>query len=613
MREAKKIKAAIIGLGPVGLILASKLNEAGWEVALVGRSKEKTDPIRKKGVILKDLHDSTTSFKKIYNSIDELAENETDLDYLIISMKSYQSEIIKEDLSVFNSDKISVISAQNGVDVEEILSTVFGNNKMLRLVVNYAGNMKASNIVSVTFFNPPNYIASIDSNRNNEANTFAEALNHVELDTKAISTTELATRSWEKTILNSALSALCGVTRLTMSEAMADENTVELVRLMIDEGIKVAEAEGIKISENFGQTGLEYLKKGGNHFPSLAGDLINSRQTEIDYFNAKIIKYGKKHNILTPIHLSFTYMVNAMTNKMLQSKDPSNGQAKIIASGLQIPQEEINNNKIYFTGVDLGSAFSKFSVIDEDGKIVFMYLLESLTNSSITVKKVMDAIHAVFNIKNICSTGYGRRYFSEADIVKTEINCAAKGVSHFYPGAKNIIDIGGEDIKSIKCDANNAVETFYMNDKCAAGTGSFIMEIAEKAQIDISKMSELAEYSDYEKELNSFCTVFAKTEIMKWLLDGQSLEDTVKGIYISITNRVSKMKFDEELPLYLIGGVIANHPYLQKMLSKKLNKDILIVEPAQYIVSLGAAVIAQQAYNKSQKSSIINATSIEKP
>lgn len=210
----------------------------------------------------------------------------------------------------------------------------------------------------------------------------------------------------------------------------------------------------------------------------------------------------------------------------------------------------------------------------------------------------MNTIASSFNIKYSCATGYGRKHFSETDIIKTEINCAAIGVSHFQAGEKNIIDMGGEDIKIIKCDDENRISSFYMNDKCAAGTGSFISEIAERANINISEMSTLASLSNNDKELNSFCTVFAKTEIMNWIFDGLSKQDIARGIYISVANKVAKLRLEKGIPTYMIGGVIAHHPYLKILLNEKFDEDIQIIENPQHVVSYGAAITALRQHNK---------------
>jgi activator of 2-hydroxyglutaryl-CoA dehydratase len=145
-----------------------------------------------------------------------------------------------------------------------------------------------------------------------------------------------------------------------------------------------------------------------------------------------------------------------------------------------------------------------------------------------------------------------------------------------------------------------------MNDKCAAGTGSFLAEIAERANINISEMSSLASLSKYDKELNSFCTVFAKTEIMNWIFDGMSVEDISRGIYNSIANKVAKMRLDPGIPTFMIGGVIAHHPYLKDLLNEKFKKDIQIVDSPQHVVSFGAAIIALNSYYKNVQQELEN-------
>jgi (R)-2-hydroxyacyl-CoA dehydratese activating ATPase len=605
MEKTNKIKVGIIGLGPVGMILANSFHKAGCDVALCVRNAVKLDKIKSEGIFLENVIQSHSKIDKVYGSIIDLAE--LDLDYLIFALKTYQIQDALEEASQLITEKLLVVSAQNGIDVEEMLVPTFTDSRVLRMVVNYAGNMVTPNTVKVTFFTPPNYIGSINDSKTEEARTFANLLNLVGTTTKAVDSFELLKRSWEKTILNSSLSALCGVGRLTMDEAMSDPDTIELIEQIITEAVNVAEKEKIRFPDDFIRQCMRYLNNGGDHFPSLALDLINNKQTEIEYFNGKIVEYGRKHYVRTSLNLSFTNMVKAMTNKNIVSRIPGiagDVTRRILDKGLVNKSDSTTNFKKIncFLGVDLGSAYTKFSVIDDKGKQIFKYSLPTLNSDNQAQKNVMQTIASSFNIKYSCATGYGRKHFAHTDIVKTEINCAATGVSHFYSGEKNIIDIGGEDIKIIKCDSKNHISSFYMNDKCAAGTGSFISEIAERANINISEMSTLASLSNNDKELNSFCTVFAKTEIMNWIFDGLSIQDISRGIYISIINRVAKMRLDPGIPTLMIGGVIAHHPYLKTLLSNKFDKAIETVEAPQHVVSLGASLIAQQYYNKTKES-----------
>jgi predicted CoA-substrate-specific enzyme activase len=266
----------------------------------------------------------------------------------------------------------------------------------------------------------------------------------------------------------------------------------------------------------------------------------------------------------------------------------------------EITIQDKNKHQKCFLGVDLGSAYTKFTVINEQQNIVYQTSIKTLNREKIAVKHVPAALKKEYPIEFSCATGYGRKHFPDADLTKTELNCAALGVGKLYPGEKNILDIGGEDIKVIKCTSDNTIENFYLNDKCAAGTGSFITEIAEKAGIRIEDMT------DYQKELNSFCTVFAKTEIMSWLFEGLPVEDIAKGIYHSIINRVVKLRMDKQLPVYIIGGVIAHHPYLCELLNKKNGVNAVVVERPQHIVSFGAALYALQNYSKQKQEHLVD-------
>ncbi len=598
MAERKINKIGIIGMGPVGAILASHFKEAGSEVAVCDLDKIKMNLIRTEGVILEGVMNKKNYFSHVFTSVEEF--NSFNPDLIVISVKTTHLPSLMKEIAKLSNTSSGIVCAMNGIDVENMVSKAVGENRTFRMVLNFAGNLNAPNNTKVTFFNPPNYIASVDDTRKAEAEEIAGMLNSVSLDSKAISSFELLKCVWEKTILNSSLSALCAVGRMTIKEAMSNPDTVELVEQVIEEAVEVAATEKILFDDDFIRKCLRYLHKAGNHFPSLAVDLLNNRPTEIDFMNGKIVEYGRKHYVRTSLNLTFTNMVKAMSDKAYTSTVKA---AKAAIQQNSLSKEVISGNgkaksKEYFLGVDLGSAYTKFSVIDEKEHIAFQTALKTLNRDRISVRHVIEALKKEYEISATCATGYGRKHFPNADVVKTELNCAALAASKYYSGIKNIIDIGGEDIKVIKCNQENSIENFYLNDKCAAGTGSFITEVAERAEINIPDMSDLASKSSFGKELNSFCTVFAKTEIMGWLFEGLPVEDIAKGIYLSILNRVVKLRIDPLAPVYLIGGVIAHHPYLKNLLQEKHKKEVLIIDRPQYTVSFGAALFAKEAFEK---------------
>jgi len=603
IHKNKKTRVAVIGLGPVGLILATHFHEAGCEVAVCDLDKLKVLKIRKEGVEIKGVITRKVKIDHVFSSVHDLIG--MDLDYIVFSVKAHHTFGILNDINDIKNamteeaqEKLCLVSAQNGIDVEKILADAFGESCTLRMVINFAGNLIAPNIVRATFFNPPNYIASIDDSHADKSREFAKILSSEYLETQNVNSFELLKRVWEKTILNASLSALCGVGRFTIKDAMDFPNTMEVIEQVIEEAIEVAEAEKIKFEDNFIRKCMRYLKNAGDHFPSLAVDLINNRKTEVNYINGKIVEYGRKHYIRTSLNLMLTNMVLAISNKnIVAQKGKAN---KNFLEKKDSPNLEQKKRKVAvgncFVGVDLGSAYTKFTVIDEEENILYQSAIQTLNRDRVALKHVMEAINSEYPVKYICATGYGRKKFHDANIAKTEIYCGAVGVSKIYQGKKNIIDVGGEDIKMIRCGEDNQVDDFSLNDKCAAGTGAFLVEAAERAEISIQEMSDLAAKSKNVGELNSFCTVFAKTEITSWLIDGKPVEDIARGIYVSIANRIAKLRLDPAAPIFMIGGVIAHHPYMRVILEEKYKQPVLIVENSQNVVSLGAALIAKQQY-----------------
>jgi len=586
-----KFKIGIIGMGPVGQIMAVHAQEAGYDIAICDIDKLKVNIIRKEGIHLSGSIKKSCKLENIFSSIADLMSYKPDV--IIFSIKSYQLPHVINEIQKGDHEEFKAISAQNGIDTEKMLAETFGDQLTYRMVINYAGNLNAPNVVDVTFFNPPNYIAYLDDHQKEFATGFAEAMSSVKLDTEAITSAEMKRQVWKKTILNSSLSAFCGITRLNMKEVMDTPDSVRVVKEITRESVKVAEAEGVHFDDDFVNTCMEYLNKAGHHYPSLAVDLMNNQTTEIDYLNGMIVDYGKMHDIPTPANFVFTNTVKALTINNSPLK-PVSGTDIEMSRQIESDGGTNSSGNEFYLGVDIGSAFTKITVVDSNNKIVSKDIINSLTRDKQDLFAILQETNHNYNIVSSCATGYGRENFSGIDMTKTELNCAATGVSQLFNNNKNIIDIGSEDIKVINSGPDGIVNDFYMNTKCASGTGAFIFEIAEKADIDLRKMSELASMSKSDTELNSFCTVFAKTEVMKWMLDDMPMEDIAKGIYISIINRISKIKVNPSLPIYLIGGVIAYHPYLREIISEQFDQEVIIVENPQFIVSFGAALMAKQ-------------------
>ena len=99
-----------------------------------------------------------------------------------------------------------------------------------------------------------------------------------------------------------------------------------------------------------------------------------------------------------------------------------------------------------------------------------------------------------------------------------------------------MIDIGGQDAKVICMSESGKMTNFVMNDKCAAGTGRFLDVMANILRADISELEVLAAKAEKPATISSTCTVFAESEVISQLANGESRENVIAGI----CNRASK-------------------------------------------------------------------------
>ena len=253
----------------------------------------------------------------------------------------------------------------------------------------------------------------------------------------------------------------------------------------------------------------------------------------------------------------------------------------------------------YFVGIDVGTSYIKAVIINEKKEIAGSFIEKSgadLQKSITTAFKglIADANISSNSIKHITATGFGRRNVSLADSVKTEISSHAKGAYHYFPKKITIVDIGGQDTKIIKTDAQGKTLGFKMNRKCAAGTGSFLEDIAYKLNIQLSEMNGLAAKSTNDTALSSFCTVFASTEILTRIKEGEKIENMVRSAFESVARRVIEMDTLEGT-IVMTGGVVAYNGIILKIMGKHVGNDISTPPDPQLSGAFGAALFASEA------------------
>ncbi len=311
------LKIAVIGVGPVGSILAGHLAAANEDVRIVDILRNHVDVIREEGLHIGGMLDMTVKVPQTHYSIAELAD--VDLDVIFICVKASFLPIILRELKQVHRPGTKVVCYQNGMDNELQIAEAFGKENTLRVVINYAGNFIADGKVTMNFFHKPNYIGVLTEDNIGFANRIAEMMTGADLETEY--TEIIRTYVWEKVILNAALAPLSALTGMTMREVTTFDDTTEMMKELLREGIAVGERDGCQFKEGFFDHCVWYLSQAGHHKPSMLIDVENRSPTEIDYLNARICFHGDNYGIPVPVNRTITQLIRALDLQNKRAKE----------------------------------------------------------------------------------------------------------------------------------------------------------------------------------------------------------------------------------------------------------------------------------------------------
>ena len=176
--------------------------------------------------------------------------------------------------------------------------------------------------------------------------------------------------------------------------------------------------------------------------------------------------------------------------------------------------------EIISAGVDVGSVSSQ-AVVFVDGEMYASANTRTGYNSPESARNVMNwALEAtdgmtIEDIHFTVGTGYGRVKVPFANKAITEIACHARGANYMYgPSVRTVMDMGGQDLKAIRCDERGKVLNFLMNEKCAAGTGRGMEVIADLLQVPIVEVGDRSFDVDEEPEpVSTTCVLYYYSNI----------------------------------------------------------------------------------------------------
>jgi predicted CoA-substrate-specific enzyme activase len=271
-------------------------------------------------------------------------------------------------------------------------------------------------------------------------------------------------------------------------------------------------------------------------------------------------------------------------------------------------------------GIDVGSRSSKCVVLD-DGQLLTYGTIPTFPDIDKTAQAVVDAAvkrqtglwgeyrmplpdvkvdHLrIEDMACIVSTGYGRAVVPFADRSITEISCHCRGAQWFVPGVSTILDVGGQDSKGIRVDAEGQVADFVMNDKCAGGTGRFMEIVAEALNVPLDEIGPLSLQNTKELPFSTTCAAFGRGAAVTMRKQGEAKEDILAGLHEAVARRVTalvnKVGFANE---FVISGGIGRNVGLVSRIEEISGLKVTLPQEPMIVGAVGAAMFAHDRATK---------------
>jgi predicted CoA-substrate-specific enzyme activase len=255
-----------------------------------------------------------------------------------------------------------------------------------------------------------------------------------------------------------------------------------------------------------------------------------------------------------------------------------------------------------FLGIDVGSVSTNLAVLDENLEVIYD---EYLRTSGRPIDAVQSAISHLArvsperaNVLAAGATGSARRLAGEligADIIKNEITAHSVAAIHLEPEVQTVVEIGGQDSKIIIIRNQVAVD-FAMNTICAAGTGSFLDQQANRLALPIEDFGTLALSSEGPVRIAGRCTVFAESDMIHKQQMGHKVEDIVAGLCQALVRNYlgNVAKGKEILPPVVFQGGVAANAGIRKALSEELRTEVIVPDKFGVMGAVGAALLAHE-------------------
>jgi benzoyl-CoA reductase subunit D len=249
-------------------------------------------------------------------------------------------------------------------------------------------------------------------------------------------------------------------------------------------------------------------------------------------------------------------------------------------------------------GIDLGGE-NIHIVITQNGKIIAKGLKPTAMQKAKAAKELYDEILSKAGLKrsdvdSVVATGSFGKHVSFANRVIPSAVADGRGVNHLIPSARTVIDVGAEEGRAVKVSSEGEVLDFVINEKCAAGTGTFIEAMARALEITVEEMAKISMTSNRLITINAQCAVFGESEVISLIHQRIAKQDIARAVHDAIAVRIASLVriVGFEKDVVMIGGLAKNVGFVDS-LKKKTEVDIVVPDEPDFVGALGAAEAAE--------------------
>jgi len=256
-------------------------------------------------------------------------------------------------------------------------------------------------------------------------------------------------------------------------------------------------------------------------------------------------------------------------------------------------------------GIDIGSLTTKVVILENDRILSSVITSSGDEPEGVAREAVENALSQVgldFSADlYIVSTGVGGKSVSLSQQQKAITTCLARGAHYLLPSVRMVVDMGAESGTVVKLNERGRVNDWVNHDKCAAGSGIFLQQMAKLMQMSIEEMSKLSFKAKSRADITSTCAVFAESEVISHVHRDPPTpkEEVIVGIYASVVGRIMALckRVGIKKDVAVVGGVALNSG-LVNILEKEMGFGMQVPDTPQLVAALGAAILAKENIEK---------------